>query len=125
MERRARFCFDSLTAITYVAVCAVIVAMLLFLPANRVHCFGNHFRTPEVRRTIERQTPVAYSTENARERVARSELLPTFFAPTETSSKIVPLDNVESTRQVPLSRLLNRLKLHPSGSSGRDPLPQA
>jgi hypothetical protein len=124
MERWISSSFDSLTAFLHVAACIISVAMLLSLPATKAHHFGSHFRTPEVRRATERHTSVAHSDNNTYE-VARSDLLPTFFTPTTTDSKIVPRDGFESLSEVPISRLLNRRKLNPSASGGQDPLLQA
>jgi hypothetical protein len=125
MERRVSSSLNTLTGFLHVAACIVSIAMLLSFPATRVHNFGTHFRTPEVRRAIERHSSVAHSHDNALDRVAQSDLLPMFFTPTETASKIVPLGNFEAASEVPLPRLLNRLKLNPAGSGGQDPLLQA
>jgi len=122
MKRRVSSSFDSLTAFLHVAVCVVSVAMLLSFPASSVHNFGTHFRTPEVRRALERHTSVAQSEGTTDELVARTDLLPTFFTPAETVSKIVPLDNFEPPSEVALSSLLNRRKLGSRGSGGQDPL---
>jgi hypothetical protein len=125
VKRSVSSCLRSLTACLRVVVCAIVVGMLLFFPANKVHSFRNHFRSPEVRRAIERNTAVAHSAEKTHALVGQMEFLPTFFTPTETNSKVVALENFESAADVPLARLLNRLKLNPAGSSGQDPLLQA
>src|SRR5271168_4003018 len=95
------------------SICIVSVLMLLSFPAARAHAFETHFRNPEVRRAIERETSIAHTDENPQNRIAPNELLPTFFAPTETINQKVPLDSLESISEVPLPRLLNRLKLNP------------
>jgi hypothetical protein len=125
MKRRLSSSFDSLTAFLYFAACALSTVMLLSLPAARAHNFGAHFRTPEVRRAVERHTSIAHSDCDAPARVAKSHPLARFFAPTETAGNIVLADNFESASDVLLPRLLNRLKLNPSGSNGEDPLLQA
>jgi hypothetical protein len=122
MATRATCRFDSLPAFLNIAACIVSVAMLLSFPATRFHNFPTHFRNPEVRRATERHTGVAPRTEKTPDAVAQSDLLPRFFAPVETAGKIVPADNFEAVSEVPLSRLLHRLKLNPCGSSGQDPL---
>jgi hypothetical protein len=99
--------------------------MLLSFPAARAHSFGAHFRTPEVRRAVERHTSIAHSDSDAPAGVAQSDPLPTFFAPTENAGSLMLPDKVETVSKVPLPRLLNRLKLNRSRSSGQDPLLQA
>jgi hypothetical protein len=125
MERRVSSRFHSPTAFVHAAACIVSLVMLLSFPASSVHSFGTHFRTPEVRRALERHTSVAHSDGNTPELIAHNDLLPTFFTPAETGSKIFPTDNSEPSSDVPLSSLLNRRKLSPSGSGGPDPLIQA
>jgi hypothetical protein len=125
MERRISSSLNSLTAFLQVAACIVSVAMLLLFPAAKVHNFGTHFRTPEVRRAIERHTFVAHSENNTHERVAQSVSLPAFFTPAESASKIVARDNFESPSEAPLTRLLKRRKLNSSGSGGQNPLLKA
>ena len=99
--------------------------MLLLFPAAKAHDFGTHFRQPEVRRTAERHTSIARSDNNSQDRIAQSALLKQSFAPAKPDVKIVPRDNVDSTPEVFLARLLKRLKLNPSGLGGQDPLLQA
>ena len=124
MNRGASYGITLMTAFFRAAACIVSVAMLLSFPASGVHHFGTHVRTPEVRRAIVRHSSVALDDENAHERVAQCDLLPVFFTPSETIGKITPRSDFESPPVV-LSRLLSRLKLNPSGSSGQDPLLQA
>ncbi len=125
MGTRLSSSLKSLSAFLRVAACIASVAMLLSFPATAVHNFGAHFRTPEVRRATERHTSVAHSDNDPHECVAQSGLLPTFFTPTATVSKIVPRDNFEPPSEVGLFRLLNRLKLNSSDSGGQDPLLRA
>jgi hypothetical protein len=122
MKRRVSSSFDSLTAFLHVAVCVVSVAMLLSFPAAKVHNFGAHFRTPEVRRSTERHTSVAQSEGTTDELVARAILFPTFFAPAESVGKIVPLDNFEPPSNAAQSRPPIRRKLCARGSGAQDPL---
>jgi hypothetical protein len=122
MERAVSSRFSSFKAFLNVAACIISIVMLLSFPASKVHCFGAHFRSPEVRRAVERQTSVAHGESNLHESIARSGLLPTFFTPRETNSKIIPVDNFESAAEVTLLSLLNRRKLNPCGSGAQDPL---
>jgi hypothetical protein len=122
MRRRASSNFHSLTAFLHVATCVISVAMLLSFPAASVHNFGTHFRAPEVRRAIERQTSVAQSDRTTQELVAQGDFLPMFLAPAATTAKILSRENFESPSNVPPSGLLKRRKLNPSGSGGEDPL---
>jgi hypothetical protein len=122
MGRRVSFGFDSLIRSLRIVPCIVSILMLLLLPAAKAHTFGPHFRTPEVRRSAERHTSVAYGENDTHQRLAQSNLLPRFLAPPETGGKIFLSPNFESTFEVPLSRLLRRLKLKHCGSSGQDPL---
>jgi hypothetical protein len=125
MEMRFLSATKALASFLHLAVCIVSLAMLLLVPATRVHNFGTHFRSPEVRRTVQRHISIAHGDSNAPERIGAGAPLPAFFTPTETFSKTVALDRFELHDEVPLVRLLNRLKLNPSGSSGQDPLLQA
>src|SRR5579862_1509816 len=103
--------------------CAVSIAMLVLFPAVTCHRYRTHFRPPEVRRSLERHTCVAPGGHNAEEPAVRPALLPTFFAPDLVAPTATNCDrNVESSHEVPLRHLFNRLKLGPSGSSGQDPL---
>jgi hypothetical protein len=125
MEKSLSSAFNSLTAALHLAACVVGIAMLLSFPATRAHNFATHFRTPEVRRSVERNTFIAHGESSSPERIACSELLPTFFTPTETDRRITSPDNFALPSQVPLSRLLHRRKLNPARSNGPDLPPQA
>ena len=109
----------------HIAACIVSVAMLLLFPATRFHNYGAHFRAPEVRRSIERQTAVAQGAHDGQESIVRSGPMPPFFTPPAPISKVFAPQNYESIPQVPFTRLLNRWKLDSSGSGGSDPLPKA
>jgi hypothetical protein len=99
--------------------------MLLLFPAAAPHRFGAHFRTPEVQRSAERHTSIATGDTEALDYGAPSGILPKSFAPPQRETKAIIGNRSESVAQVPLSRLLNRLKLNPSGSNGQDPLLRA
>jgi hypothetical protein len=125
MKSRSHKGLHSLTAFFDALACVLSIVMLLSFPAGRLHSFGDHFRTPEVRRTTQRHTYVAAEGQRVQENAVRSDVLPTFFAPVETPVSLVSDRLFESPSEIPLVRLLNRLKLNPSGSSGQDPLLQA
>ena len=113
---------DFLIALLRVSACVVSVVMLLLFPSAKPHSFATHFRAPEFRRAVERETPIAHSDENPQPRIALNESLPAFPFLIETASKLVAVEHFESPAKVSVPRLLNRLKLNPSGSSGQVPL---
>jgi hypothetical protein len=112
----------SLKSLLRVVACVLSVAMLLSLVIAKSHNFGAHFRTPEVRRTTMRHTTAAHSYDSSCERVAHSNIQPARFAPIHLQREIIPLENFALASEVPLPRLLSRLKLNPAGSGGLDPL---
>jgi hypothetical protein len=127
--RRAHAHLRLLAPVLYSVACVLSIAMLLSFPAAKVHSFRAHFRTPETRRVTDRHTFVAVEGQGANERIIKNDSqngsLPSFFTPIESITKIDCNCSFESPSEVPLLRLLNRLKLNPSGSSGSDPLLQA
>lgn len=122
MQRRVSHRFGSLTAILNVAACIVSVVMLLSFPAVRVHSFGTHFRSPTVRRSIERHTAVAQTDDQGGDRVAPAVALPSFFTSIEPASRVVTRGDSPPFSHPPIVRLLSRRKFCPSASSGQDPL---
>ena len=104
------------------AACVVSVLMLLAFPIRQADQFTNHFRTPEVRRSIERHTPIAQPESGPAERIAHQAVMPSVVMPVETGNVVDPVAKVDLSFQVPLSRLLLRLKLGSSRSGGQDPL---
>ena len=119
-----RFHSTTLKAATLfnLAGCVVGVLMLLAFPIRQAHQFTNHFRTPEVRRSIERHTPIAHPEAGIAERIAHQAVLPALLVHIDTGAVVEPAANIEFASQVPLSRLLLRLKLGSSRSGGQDPL---
>jgi hypothetical protein len=103
------------------AACIVSVLTLLTFPMQAAHQFTDHFRTPEVRRSIERHTPLAQPESQATDRIPHQALLPHILIPVEDGKAIVPVTNLEFSSQVPLSRLFSHLKLGRSRSGGPDP----
>jgi hypothetical protein len=125
MNWRARKGFRSLMVLSHTIACIVSMVMLISFPTVRVHSFADHFRPPEIRRTTQRQTYVAAESHHVQENVVRSDVRPKFFAPVETPCSLAGDRGFESTSEIPLVRLLHRLKLNPSGLSGQDPLLKA
>jgi hypothetical protein len=121
-QPHARIGLPSLTALSHTVACVLSLVMLLSFPAARVHSFGAHFRTPEVRRMAQRQTCVAVESHRGQHNAVRSDPLPKFFAPIETTLSLNSDSSLQSPSEIPLLRQLNRLKLKSRGSRGQDPL---
>jgi hypothetical protein len=111
-----------MAAFIRIAACIISVMMLLLFPAARFHSFQAHFRTPEVRRTTQRHTSVAYSHDDTCERAIVIRPLPISFVDSEPGQRITARNTVEKPFEAPRLRILSRLKFNPSGSSGPDPL---
>ena len=111
-----------MAALTHNAACFVSVVMLLLLPGAKLHSFQAHFRTPEVRRTTQRHTPVAYSNDDICESAVQNHPLPAFFVPAEPEHCTTARKTIGKPLQAPPLRIHFRLKLNPSSSSGPDPL---
>jgi hypothetical protein len=104
------------------AACIVSVLMLLAFPVQRVHQYTNHFRAPQIRRSIVRHTPIAHPEAGTAERIANQAVLPALPVYIDTGDEVAPAANIEFVPQVPISHLLSRLKLGSSRSGGQDPL---
>lgn len=104
------------------AACVVSILMLLAFPIRSAHQFSDHFRTPEVRRSIERHTPIAHPDSGASERIPHQTVLPALMVPLDYGEAIKPALTWELASQIPSSRLLLRLKLGSSRSGSQDPL---
>jgi hypothetical protein len=122
MSTRFHFVPRRIAGLLNVAACVVSVLMLLAFPMQRGHQFAAHFRSPEVRRSIERHTPIAHPEAGTAERIAHQAVLPALLVYVDTGDVVEPAANIEFASQVPLARLLLRLKLGPSRSGGQDPL---
>jgi hypothetical protein len=91
------------------------IAILVSLSITPVHNFSNHFRAPEVRRTVKRHTVVSQAEDCASAVTARhSEPIAT--VPPFENSAIMPTGNQESPSVLPVIRWLRRLKLGTSRS---------
>jgi hypothetical protein len=102
--------------------CLASVAMLLTFPTIKPHSFSDHFRTPEVRRSILRHTQVAAVEEATVKSIVRFGIqpnaLPLLF---DFQTKFVTISNVELAVQASPIRLFLRLKLGASPAGGEDP----
>jgi len=104
------------------AACLVGIAMLLTLPAPLNHRFRSHYRTPQVRRTIERHTFVAQPETNAASHIGRAVI---------RADVVMPALRTQALRQRPvytyftsrksLPCLFHRFKLGSSTTSSSDP----
>jgi hypothetical protein len=104
------------------AACIMGALTLLTFPAQSAHQFTDHFRTPEVRRAIERHTPIAQGESEAAERIPLQAVVPTLSFLADADRAIIPISNYERSPQVQLPRMLSRLKLGSSSSDASDPL---
>lgn len=120
MSIRFPFATLRLAHVLNLLACAVSLLMLLAFPLRSAHQYTNHYRAPEIRRAIERNTPIAHPEAETAECIAHQAVLPRLLAPTHTGEVAEPVSNIEFFSQVPLSRLLLRLKLGSSRSGGQD-----
>ena len=106
----------------HLAACIVSVLTFLTLPLQPAHRFTDHLRTPEVRRSIERHTPIAQPESETAQRIPRQAMLPTGVIFVDAAEVITFISDLELSSQPPLLRLLSRLKLGTRSSSTPDPL---
>jgi hypothetical protein len=110
------------------AVLSVIgIAMLLSFPMNRAHQFQVHFRTPKVRREIERNTFMAQPEVTGGERVvhanhADAKVPPSVMAALVAPVLFKPVSDSPIVSEILPTRFLLRFKLPPKPSGGSDPL---
>lgn len=97
--------------------------MLLTFPAIKPHNFSDHFRTPEVRRSIVRHTQVAQVEDATATSVVgigiEPDPLPLVLI---VETTFTPNNKVESAPPTLATRLFLRLKLGSSAAGGEDPL---
>ena len=101
------------------ASCIIVALILVVLPLARSHRAGVHFRTHEARRSVERHTFLEQSKVYEIERVHPATLRFAFVALEDAPR---PLQGFVRTPQLPITRLLLRLKLGLSSSGSPDPL---
>lgn len=110
------------------AVLSVIgIAMLLSFPMNRAHQFQVHFRTPQVRREIERNTFMAQPEVTGGERVvhanhADAKVPPSVMAALVAPVLFKPVSDSPIVSEILPTRFLLRFKPAPKPSGGSDPL---
>jgi hypothetical protein len=96
--------------------------MLLSLSLTPVHSFGNHFRSPEVRRSMKRNSVVAEAEDRAID-IAIPPSWPVAMAPHRDDEALKFIANTEPTQELAFVRRLRRLKLGFSRSGTPDSLP--
>ncbi len=106
---------------TRMTACLIAALTLLTFPAQHMHQAANHFRTPEVRNSIERHTFLNDT---------RSDCSYQITIEQDRFSPLILIDSDDRPAMVEtqgpilaprISRLLLRLKLRPHTSSGQDP----
>src|SRR5579863_7367114 len=90
-------------SLLHLAACVVSMLMLLAFPMQRGHRYTSHFRTPEVRRSIERHTPIAHSEAGTAERIAYQAVMPVVLEPLQTGDALKPVVNFALFPQIPIS----------------------
>jgi hypothetical protein len=103
------------------------IAMLLSFPMNRAHQFQVHFRTPEVRRAIVRNTFMAQPEVTGGERVvhanhADAKIPPSVMAALVAPVLFKPVSDSPIVSEILPTRFLLRLKPAPKPTGGSDPL---
>ena len=102
--------------------CILSVAMLLSFPVARVHSFGQHFGTTEIRQNIVRHTFVAGPETGGVERMAHIDTLAAIPTPVIVENVAKCLFPLAIVSDVPIFRILRHLRLGPSRSGASDPL---
>ncbi len=100
----------------------IAVAMLLSFPANKVHRYEIHLRTPEIRRAIERSTFLAQPETTGAEHIVQAKVAPSVPVVLVAPVFSKPLANVRIVSDVLPTRFLLRIKPAPAPSGGSDPL---
>ena len=96
--------------VVLLAVCFSSLLILLTFPIERAHRFGVHFRAGEVRRTIDRDTPLAFGDARSPDPRSRHEIVAALAAPV-LSAAVIHAEAPSEATEIPLTRLLSRLKL--------------
>ena len=121
MRTRLQYGLYQPPAIFNLVACAFSVLMLLSLPIRSAHQYQDHFRSPQVRRTIERQTFLAHTNLGPADRITHSAAQPMLFASVEDGEAFEPAGNREFSPPILIPRSLLRPKLG-SRSKNQDPL---
>ena len=106
----------------YIAACLASMVMLLTLSMALTHQNADHFRMPEVRRSVERHSFLNESKSDVVDKISAQNLRPTIVFRGEPDPGVERIIEPAPIVQAPIMRLLMRLKLGPSRSSSPDPL---
>jgi hypothetical protein len=112
----------SITTSLRIAACIVSVAMLLSFPLTKVHSFGQHFGTTQIRQNIVRHTFVAGPETTGVEKMVHFDAQPSIPEPAVVASAATRLFPLPLLSNVPTFRILQHFKLGPSRSGATDPL---
>jgi hypothetical protein len=100
----------------------VSVLTLLTFPAAKAHSYTEHFRPPEVRRSITRHTAIETTSEiDVVQDVALADARTKLLSPVESEAGLRPSPDANVVSRIPLPRRLLRLKLCVA-AGGSDPL---
>jgi len=121
MKGRVHLTTIAIGSVLRFAICLTAMLLLLSFPMTPAHRFSTHFRSPEVRRSLERHTFVASYDAHPDIEPSDINLAPTPEAQIEISVGVTLLRAFELPRPVSLARLLMRPKLG-SSAGGQDPL---
>jgi hypothetical protein len=112
---------ESFSRIVMVLACFSSLLILFTVPIERVHHFAVHFRTGEARRAAERHTALASDdAPPADPRPHRGTLSAVTITPVLCAA--TRADAYAATTEVPIARLLSRLKLGSRSDSDSDSL---
>ena len=90
----------SAASVVRVVACLISVALLLTFPLVKAHTFNDHFRSPEIRRSIVRHTQVAEADDATAESVQRINIQPTaLFQLLDLNKESAKVINVEFVPQ--------------------------
>ena len=109
-------------SVVQASACFVSLLMLLTFPIHHVHHFSDHFRTREIRSSIERHTFVGRSEADDGDQVDVREAFRVRLLLSYHSDVRKFTNHPESPTELPSTRLLVRLKRGPSHRASADPL---
>lgn len=123
MQQLLKFGVRSIIKSQHVAAWVAAIAVVLTFSVVPVHQFSPHFRSPDLGRWTEGHTNAAQPETSAAGRIAPTIALErTIPALVQIDSASSSLVDIELASEVPLARLLKRLKLGPSRTANSDPL---
>jgi len=121
MKGRVQLTEIAVGSVLRVAACLTAMLLLLSFPMTPAHRFSTHFRSPEIRRSLERHTFVASYDAHPDIDPSDVNLAPTPEAQIGVSVGLALRRAFELPRPVSLARLFMRPKLGSSAGS-QDPL---